>query len=62
MKPFETNQRVIVHYVDCDARETRLPGKLLSFNRTHAAVELDQLGVVVAPIDAIAHAEMEQAA
>lgn len=62
-KPFEVNQRVVVHYVDCDDKEHVYPGRLLSFNRTHAAVQLDALGVVVAEIDAIAHSKkMERAA
>jgi len=61
-KPFEVNQRVIVHYVDRDEQESGLPGRLLSFNRTHAAVDLDDIGAVVAPIDALAHLDMEQAA
>jgi hypothetical protein len=61
-KPFEIDQRVVVHYVDCNDRETKIPGRLLSFNRTHAAVKLDGVGVVVAEIDAVTHLEMEQAA
>ena len=62
-KPFEVNQRVVVRYVDCEERETRLAGRLLSFNRTHAAIDLDRVGVVVAEIDTVAHLEkMEQAA
>ena len=61
-KPFEVNQRVVVRYVDFDDKEHVYPGRLLSFNRTHAAVELDAIGVVVAEIDAVGHFQMEQAA
>ncbi|MGA8169791.1 MAG: hypothetical protein WB816_02980 [Methylocystis sp.] len=61
MKPFKLNQRVCVHYEDCDGRAHVYHGRLITINSTHAFVVLDDIGGVVATVDALTHEQKKQA-